>query len=137
MWHYSMSLVVQATRRYKKLFRFLIVGTSGVIVNMGLLYYLTEFAGLHYLFSSIIAIETAIINNFLWNNYWTWEKGSKGTGRRFVKFNITSLASLVVNIGLLFLLTETGLWYLAANAIGIVGGMTINYVVNDKWTFRN
>lgn len=134
---YIKMLIRQGWKRYGKFIRFCIVGGSGVIVNIGLLYLLTEFGGLYYLLSSAIAIETSIITNFILNNYWTWKRKSKGFFFRLAKFNLVSLMALVINMAILFALTEVvGIWYLVSNLIGIVVATIINFIVNDKWTFR-
>ena len=45
---------------------------SGVLVDMVILYLLSEGAGLALTRSKIVAAEVAIINNFLWNDAWTF-----------------------------------------------------------------
>jgi dolichol-phosphate mannosyltransferase len=61
-----------AWREWKKLLKFGMVGISGILVNMGVLYYLKEYAGFYYLAASFFAIELSILNNFLWNDLWTF-----------------------------------------------------------------
>lgn len=48
--------------------KFCSVGLTGVIINMGLLWFFTDFARLYYLLSSVIAIEASILSNFLLND---------------------------------------------------------------------
>ncbi len=81
--------------------KFCAVGLSGIVVNMGMLYILTELCGLFYLVSSPIAIECSFLSNFFLNDVWTW-KGvgdSRATERlkRLGKFHIVYAAGLVVN----------------------------------------
>ena len=121
--------------------KFCLVGFSGVFVNMGLLWILTEFAGLFYLLSSAISIEVSIISNFTLNDYFTFTDrrlpGAKSFGRRLLKFNIVSLAGLGINMGILALLTEgLGLYYLLSNIIGIIVATLWNYFVNSWWTWN-
>ena len=40
------------------------VGASGILVNLGILYFLTEFVGLWYFVSYVIAISVSITTNF-------------------------------------------------------------------------
>jgi len=114
---------------------------SGVLVNMGLLWLLTELAGLFYLLSAAISIETSIISNFIFNNYFTFRdrrsSGVKSFFNRLVKFNLVSLAGLGINMGVLWLLTEVfGLYYLLSNLCGIVVATLWNYLVNTWWTWK-
>ena len=52
--------------------QFYIVGASGVLVNLGILYILTDIAGFWYVASQIIAISVSITTNFFFNRYWTF-----------------------------------------------------------------
>ena len=136
--------VYSLMRRKGELWRFLkfcVVGFSGVLVNMGLLWLLTEFAGLFYLLSAAISIETSIISNFVFNNYFTFRdrrsSGIKSFFNRLVKFNLVSLAGLGLNMGVLWLLTEVlGIYYLLSNLCGIAVATLWNYLVNTWWTWK-
>jgi dolichol-phosphate mannosyltransferase len=131
----------QFIRKNQRPLKFGTVGASGVIVNMGLLYTLTEFAGLFYLFSSAIAVETSIIWNFFWNETWTFSEIGKETWRKFferlAKFNTVSLVGLGLNLAILFALTEfAGLHYLISNVFAIMAVFAWNYLGNVKWTWN-
>ncbi|MFA4849648.1 MAG: glycosyltransferase family 2 protein [Methanoregula sp.] len=129
-----------AWREWKKLFKFGLVGISGIIVNMGLLWYLTEFVGLYYLVSSLFAIEMSILNNFIWNDLWTFKSGAshKLTSRlhRLISFHVVSAGGLIINMGILYLLTSVGgVYYLISNIIGILVGFGWNFMVNRRVTW--
>jgi dolichol-phosphate mannosyltransferase len=123
--------------------RFGIVGGSGVAVNVGLLHVFTEFLHLDYRVSSLFAIELAIVNNFCWNNFWTWGDRHVGSRRalavRLAKFNLSSgLVAMGVNWGLLIILTEGfGVYYHLSNLIGIGCGTAVNFLVSHHWTFAS
>ena len=121
--------------------RFCLVGASGVLVNMGLLWLLTEFAGLFYLLSAAISIESSIISNFLLNDLFTFPdrraKGVKHLLKRLWKFNVVSLAGLGLNMAVLWLLTDIwGIYYLLSNLFGIALATLWNYLVNFWWTWK-
>jgi len=121
--------------------KFCLVGLSGVLINMGLLWLLTEFAGLFYLLSAAISIESSILSNFTLNDYFTFPDrrlpGAKSFVSRLLKFNLVSLAGLAFNMGVLGLLTEVfGVYYLLSNLCGIVVATLWNYLVNTWWTWR-
>jgi len=125
----------------RRFLKFCLVGLSGVFVNMGLLWVLTEIAGLFYLLSAAISIETSIISNFMLNNHFTFrDRGSSGVKsffNRLVKFNLVSLVGLGINMGVLWLLTEVfGLYYLLSNLCGIAVATLWNYLVNTWWTWK-
>ena len=120
--------------------KFCIVGLSGVFVNMGLLYALTEFLGLFYMLSSFIAIECSFISNFLLNDLWTW----RGVGasrhierlKRLGKFHVVYGIGLAINIGLLYIITEyLGVYYIVSNLVAIAVATLWNFWWSAKWTW--
>ena len=126
---------------WKKIARFGLVGLSGIFVNMGLLYALTEFAGLYYLASAAIAIELSIVNNFIWNDIWTFGAADnlrfERKIQRFGSFQVVSMGGLLVNMAVLFLLADVfGVYYLVANLTGILIAFAWNYAINRHYTWR-
>jgi dolichol-phosphate mannosyltransferase len=90
----------------KRFFRFGVVGFSGVFVDMIMLYLLSDPSTLGWGLtrSKILASEVAIVNNFLWNDAWTFadfssqQKGWRKRLKRFLKFNVVCLAGLILNV---------------------------------------
>jgi dolichol-phosphate mannosyltransferase len=129
-----------AWREWKKIFKFGLVGLSGICVNMGVLYYLTEHIGLFYLVSSIFAIELSILNNFLWNDLWTFRSDLQhklsSRWHRLVVFHVVSAGGIIINLGLLYLLTSGfGIYYLISNIVGILFAFAWNFMVNRRFTW--
>ena len=129
----------KGVRRFAK---FCVVGLSGIVVNMFFLWFFTEVVKIFYLFSSFLAIELSIMNNFILNELWTW-RDRKSSGRlnylkRMVQYHISvSISAILANIFLLWFLTEFfHLYYLFSNLFGIAAGVLLNYFINDRWTFR-
>lgn len=123
--------------------KFSIVGGSGILVNMGFIWFFTEIGGLYYLVSSVLAIALAMISNFIWNDLWTWrdsgEPGVKAYMTRMAKFIVvSSIAAYIGNLGILWILTHFfHIYYLISNLIGIAVGTILNYSVNNFWTFKS
>ncbi|MBN2042494.1 MAG: glycosyltransferase [Candidatus Aenigmarchaeota archaeon] len=117
--------------------KFATVGASGILVNEFLLLLLTEVAGLYFLVSSVIAIETAIITNFFLNNSWTFsDRREEGLRKRFAKFNAVSLVGMAFNVILLYAFTEFfGIYYMVSNVMAIFIVFVWNYFANMAWTW--
>lgn len=133
--------LMPADRSLGRFLKFCLVGGSGVMVNMGLLWLLTEAAGVFYLASSAVAVECAILNNFLWNDVWTFRDrradGWPARLGRLARFNLVSLAGLGLNVLVLWLFTERmGVYYLLSNLIGIAAATMWNFLVNSRWTWK-
>jgi len=97
---------LQTLRRYVQ---FCLVGGSGVLVDMVVLWGLSSTSALSWnlTLSKAIAAEVAMCNNFFWNDVWTFRGvGSENTdwiayARRFGKFNVICLMGTVLSIILL------------------------------------
>lgn len=125
----------------RRFIKFCLVGTSGVLVNEGLLWLFTNVVGLFYLISAAIAIETSIINNFILNDVWTFrDRRTPGMTARLVrllKFNLVSAVGIGINMGVLWTCTEVlGIHYLISNLCGIAAAMLWNFIINLSWTWR-
>ena len=129
----------------ERFFRFGVVGFSGVFVDMGVLYLLSDPSMLAWNLtrSKIIASELAIINNFLWNDFWTFgdiarrQPGKRQRLKRLIKFNIICLAGLILNVLLLnifFNLFKIDRYL--ANLIAIALVTIWNFWVNLKLSWR-
>jgi dolichol-phosphate mannosyltransferase len=131
-----------ASDHIKRFIKFGIVGASGFIVNTGFLWLFTEKVGLFYIISSVLAIALAMINNFIWNDLWTWrgigEPGVRAIFIRLLKFIlVASLAGYVGNLGVLWILTRYfHVYYMISNIFGMAVGTLINYFLNNYWTFK-
>ena len=129
-----------AWREWKRVFKFGIVGITGIVVNLGILYLLVEFFSLNKDLASPVAIEISILNNFIWNDLWTFgssdDRKVSGRWRRLAAFNIVSVGGAVINYGI-FLVLTTGfaVYYLAAQLIGILIAFVWNFFINRRLTW--
>jgi dolichol-phosphate mannosyltransferase len=131
-------------RRSGELVRFLkfcLVGGSGVFVNTGMLWLLHDKAGWEISYALIAAIETAIITNFVLNNYITFsdyrKPGLKSFIGNFLRFNLFSVPGGILNWVTTVVLTNTHTAsYLIFNMVGIAIAMLWNYIANNLWTWK-
>lgn len=90
----------KATRRAKTLIKFGIVGFSGTAVDFFFYKLFIWYWALTPAWSKGISTETAIINNFILNNVWTFRhrKTTDNLWVRFIKFNGVSLIGLMIAV---------------------------------------
>jgi dolichol-phosphate mannosyltransferase len=126
---------------FNRFVRFAAVGLSGVIVDMGLLYLLSDPTTLGWGLtrSKLIAAETAIVNNFFWNDIWTFgdrsalQSGLKARLRRFGSFQLICLAGVALNTLLLNLqFNLLGMNRYIANAVAIAVVTGWNFWLNSR-----
>jgi dolichol-phosphate mannosyltransferase len=133
--------LMRRTGELLRFIKFCLVGISGILVNMGLLWLLTEVAGLFYLLSAAISIETSIVSNFILNDFFTFPDrrlpGAKSFFLRLVKYNLLCVAGLGVNMGVLWLLTDVlGIYYLLSQLVGIAAATLWNYILSTWWAWK-
>ena len=125
----------------KRFIIFTLVGISGIVVNSAILYYAKEYLFVPIPIASLIAIQIAIFNNFIWNRRFTWTdremNGFYAIRQGLLKFTMVSWIAGALNWIILLLLNHyAGLYYILANLIAIFVASILNYFLNDLWTFR-
>lgn len=118
--------------------KFCIVGSIGVLINTAILVLLYDYVHLPLIAASIGAISTAMLSNFLMNDRWTFKERSgnviKGDHRVAVFVAICSVGMLI-NIIVLNALVYIGIWFVAANLVGIASATGWNYLSNRHITW--
>lgn len=144
-WHQPPRQASAGSLPMRRFIRFGLVGLSGVFVDMTLLYLLSDpsMLGWQLTRSKIMASELAIINNFLWNDRWTFgdisrqQIGWRKRLKRLLKFNLVCLAGLILNVLTLNLLFNVfGINRYLANLMAIVAVTLWNFWVNLKLSWR-
>ena len=122
--------------------KFNVVGLLGFLLQSLALYVLTHSSfSIGYLTATAVAVELAVLNNFVWHQRWTWRdrpSASKNeTLHRLVKFNLTTgLVSLVGNLFLMGLLVgRLGLPVPPANVASVVACSVISFFLADRFAF--
>ncbi len=118
-------------------FKFVIVGGIGTIINILILYLLTEKAGIYYLISAIISFIVAMTSNFVLNKVWTFKENIKFNARKkYLQFCLVSVLALLVNLFFLYFFTEIfGIYYIVSQILAIGIALFINFLGNKIWTF--
>jgi dolichol-phosphate mannosyltransferase len=126
-----------------RLFRFGIVGFSGLFVDLAVFRLLRHVLGLGLTRSTILSAEVAIINNFLWNDLWTYgdiasqQPGKRQRLKRLVKFNIICLGGVILQALIVNLLFNIlGINEYVAKLIAIAAVTLWNFWLNLKLSWR-
>lgn len=124
--------------------KFCMVGGSGVLVDMTLLYLLADPSrlGWNITLSKICAAELAMINNFTWNEHWTFRSPSSAGNRlpdrlgRFLRFNSICGVGIGFAVLLLHLFHARLGWNLyLSNFAAVVLVTSWNYWVNARFNW--
>ncbi len=117
--------------------RYSIVGMSGTVLDLSLLFVLVEFLQWHVLSAAAVSFVAAATSNFVLNKKWTFKNRNKAYHQQYLKFFLVSVVGLLLTILLMFLLNIIlGIWYLLAKALTSLIVLLWNYLGNRQWTFR-
>jgi len=118
--------------------KFNAVGGMGVAVQLAALALLKSALGVGYLPATAVAVEIALLHNFVWHERWTWrDRAGSGRLRRLVRFHLANgLVSLGANLVVMRVLVGRLHWpYLAANMAAIAAGSVANFFLGDLLVF--
>lgn len=131
-----MNLIIQ----WKNLLKFAAVGASGAVINLFILWILTDFGHFFYLLSALVAIEISILWNFAFNTRLTFNYKFENRGILFdsmIKYHLSSLVGLLLNLIMLFIFTEyININYIFSEAIAILLAFGVNYMLSIKYIWN-
>lgn len=121
---------------------FNLVGALGILVQMSTLAALTGGLGLHYLAGTGLAVEAAVLHNFIWHEHWTWsdrlDRAKEGMWKRLVRFHLSN-GALSIGGNLLLMRLLVGSWsmhYALANIVTITICSFLNFLASDRFVFQ-
>jgi len=128
-------------------FKFNFVGGIGIGVQFGALFLLKSVLNFDYMFATAVAVEAAVVHNFVWHEQFTWsDRVTKDRVQplwrrslaRFGRFNLTTGAvSIVGNLALMRVMVGEGhMNYLLANGLAIALCSIANFLVSDEYVFE-
>jgi putative flippase GtrA len=149
-----MSIFTSKQERIRFL-KFAFVGVTGTIVDFGLMNLFSLVFGLPLIWAQALSFAIAVVNNFLWNRFWTYpDSRSKAAHFQLVQFALINVVGISVRTPLISWLDATILKVLSrrqlslplsdevisqnvalAIAIGVV--MLWNYFANRYWTYSD
>lgn len=121
---------------------FNLVGVLGVLIQLSTLAALTGWWGLHYLVGTGLAVEAAVLHNFIWHEHWTWSDrlghDKKGMWKRLVRFHLAN-GALSIGGNLILMRLFVGSWsmnYAVANTVTIIICSFLNFLASDRFVFQ-
>jgi putative flippase GtrA len=113
------------------------VGGTCALLNLALLWLLTDVLGLHYLLSNALSFLALTPVGFVLQKLMTFRTPQAHAGLEWPRYFATMGSSFAVNLVLMYVLVSLlGIWYLAANVITTVLLLVANFLVNLRWSFR-
>jgi putative flippase GtrA len=109
----------------------------GIAVQLAALQILLKL-GVNYLLATALAVEAALLHNYVWHCFWTWSRQGH-TAVRLLRFHLSNgLVSVISNLLWMRLLTGwLGMPPMAANLVAISATAVLNFALADRWVFAN
>lgn len=129
---------------FRRWLKFNLVGVLGAAVQLFALHALSRWAGWNYLAATAVAVEIAIVHNFVWHEAFTWRGpglpvDARARAMRFVQFNAYNGAvSLLGNVAIMWLLVGQFRWpRLLSNGVAICACALLNFYLGERHIFAD
>jgi putative flippase GtrA len=124
--------------------KFNAVGAIGIVVQLAALAILKTLLRVEYLLATALAVEIAVLHNFIWHDRWTWAERARAKGHarlpwvRLARFNLsTGAVSIAANLlSMRLLVGRLHVQYLLANMLSIAAASIANFLLSDLLVFR-
>lgn len=111
------------------------VGGSGTLLNLLILWVLTDIVGFHYLISYLISFSIVVTSNYILNTVWTFKDTVKIKGG-LLRYGAVSLGTLGIRQGLLFVFTDiVGIYYLISAIMVSVISFLLNFILSKRFVW--
>ncbi|MCS7095150.1 MAG: GtrA family protein [Thaumarchaeota archaeon] len=135
LWSYGLSLI-----RDPRTYRFVAVGVATLILAEALMFGMVDLLGAESFLSAVIVTELVLVTNFFINDRWTFKTYNDPSNRfsaRLLKFHVSRLGSIAVNLATFYTLNKVFLvHYLVAYFLAVVVAFTFNLITSFVWVWR-
>lgn len=117
-------------RLIQQIFKFGVIGALAFLIDYGVLYVLTEFAGIYYLISGAISFTVSVIFNYICSMKYVFS-GKEGMSRRkeFIIFVVLSILGLLLNQLLMWMGVDLlHIYYMVTKIFATAIVMVYNFV---------
>ena len=132
---------------FKYFLKFIVVGTTGAIVDLGTLFLLNQFVwsqadvweSMKYV-AITIAFCAAVVNNYTWNILWTYNHQDHSDQHNVTlsKFTLVSVMGLLLNWIIIFVVHDVVGFRLLIGKLAAMGVVMFwNFILNRIWTFKD
>jgi len=139
---FHLARLARSTGQLSAWVRYGLVGLSGAAVNLVLLQVFVEQLGWRLVLGLPVAIQLALLNNFLWNEVLTFRRqhvgqaGGRGVLSRLFRYETVCASGAIVNLAVALIIADRRVQPLFAAAGGIAAGGLWNFVLNVPAIWR-
>ncbi|MCD4693828.1 GtrA family protein [bacterium] len=134
----NFSKIYYLADKNKKIIKFLIAGGMATIVDLSILFFLTDVLDFWYLVSAAISYSTAFIVSFSLQKFWTFREDSvDGIKKQFYYYFSMTVCTMFLNLFFLFVLVDFfKVYYILAQLVIGVFLASGRFVINNFLIFK-
>lgn len=124
---------------HQELLKFMAVGVLNTFIDLSLYYVLTRYTFLfsvHIVAAKFFSFLAGTISSLYLNRSWTFGLTSQITAQELFRFYSVVSLSIFIDVYLMALLVNIGMYDLAALAITTAGVFGVNFALSKLWVFR-
>lgn len=135
---YIKIVVGKTDKTWIQMFRTLITGITAFLLDMLVLWGLTEYVGFYYLVSAAVSALAGGLFSFAMNSFWVFHKRErKNTLLRFLVFTLIGALGLGVNLLVMWLCTDiAGMYYMLSKVFAQVVSFLFNFFLRKFFVFE-
>lgn len=113
----------------KQIIKFGIVGGIAFLIDYSLLYILTEFLEIYYLYSSVVSFIVSLVFNYILSIKWVFDVSRKQNSKDFILFVVLSIIGLEINQLVMYIMVEkVNIWYMLSKIVATAIVMIWNFI---------
>ncbi|MEK9154159.1 MAG: GtrA family protein [Patescibacteria group bacterium] len=132
-------VIVPIFQKYAQFARFVIAGGLAFVVNIVVLYTLTDLLRIYYLISTVGAFLVSFLASFTLQKFWTFKDNSRDQLHLQLPLYLgMQIFNLGFNTGLMYVFVEyLHIWYIFAQFVITAFLAAVVFFVNKKYIFRS
>lgn len=120
----------------KQFFRYLLVGSSGFVLDIALLYLFKQFTSASASWGVVVSQSVVVVYNYTLNKYWSF--GSyEPHGRQLLKYLLAVGLNYCLGVGAMYLFHDVlGYNYLLIRVLTVACLVPLNFALYKYWVYR-
>lgn len=123
----SLRITDQWIKLFRELFLYGFVSVFALVVDVGLLYILVEYVGLHHVLAATVSFTGGLVVNYCLARLYVFKKSKLPFRQEFMLYAVIGVIGLGLNDLIIHLLVGLQVWYMYAKAVSVAVVFFFNF----------
>ncbi len=128
----SLRVADQWLKLVKEMFLYAFVSVFALAVDVGLLFMLVEYAGLHHILAATISFTGGLMVNYGLARLYVFKRSRLPFRQEFMMYAVIGVIGLALNDVIIYILVGLQVWYLYAKAVSVAIVFFFNFFGRRK-----